>query len=113
WGWPVWKSLPLAGLFLVIDLAFFAANSAKFFHGGWVPIVMGAATFTVMTTWKTGRKHLATAIKSAILPLDVFLEDVKRTKPHRVRGTAVFMASSPEGTPPILLHHVKHNQVLH
>ncbi|WP_433934799.1 potassium transporter Kup [Sorangium cellulosum] len=113
WGWPVWKSLPLAGLFLVIDLAFFAANSAKFFHGGWVPIVMGAATFTVMTTWKTGRKHLAAAIKSAILPLDVFLEDVKRTKPHRVRGTAVFMASSPEGTPPILLHHVKHNQVLH
>ncbi|WP_081426535.1 potassium transporter Kup [Sorangium cellulosum] len=113
WGWPLWKSLPLAGLFLVIDLAFFAANSAKFFHGGWVPIVMGAATFTVMTTWKTGRKHLATAIKSAILPLDVFLEDVKRTKPHRVRGTAVFMASSPEGTPPILLHHVKHNQVLH
>ncbi|WP_434046343.1 MULTISPECIES: potassium transporter Kup [Sorangium] len=113
WGWPLWKSLPLAGLFLVIDLAFFAANSAKFFHGGWVPIVMGAATFTVMTTWKTGRKHLAAAIKSAILPLDVFLEDVKRTKPHRVRGTAVFMASSPEGTPPILLHHVKHNQVLH
>ncbi|XXY47054.1 potassium transporter Kup [Sorangium sp. So ce269] len=113
WGWPVWKSLPLAGLFLVLDLAFFAANSAKFFHGGWVPIVMGAATFTVMTTWKTGRKHLAAAIKSAILPLDMFLEDVKRTKPHRVRGTAVFMASSPEGTPPILLHHVKHNQVLH
>ncbi|XXR40535.1 potassium transporter Kup [Sorangium sp. So ce375] len=113
WGWPVWKSLPLAGLFLVIDLAFFAANSAKFFHGGWVPIVMGAATFTVMTTWKTGRKHLAAAIKSAILPLDMFLEDVKRMKPHRVRGTAVFMASSPEGTPPILLHHVKHNQVLH
>ncbi|XXS00291.1 potassium transporter Kup [Sorangium sp. So ce426] len=113
WGWPVWKSLPLAGLFLVIDLAFFAANSAKFFHGGWVPIVMGAAIFTVMTTWKTGRKHLAEAIKSAILPLDMFLEDVKRVKPHRVRGTAVFMASSPEGTPPILLHHVKHNQVLH
>ncbi|XXR60468.1 potassium transporter Kup [Sorangium sp. So ce385] len=113
WGWPVWKSLPLAGLFLVIDLAFFAANSAKFFHGGWVPIVMGAAIFTVMTTWKTGRKLLAAAIKSAILPLDTFLEDVKRTKPHRVRGTAVFMASSPEGTPPILLHHVKHNQVLH
>ncbi len=113
WGWPVWKSLPLAGLFLVIDLAFFAANSAKFFHGGWVPIVMGAAIFTVMTTWKTGRKHLAAAIKSVILPLDTFLEDVKRVKPHRVRGTAVFMASSPEGTPPILLHHVKHNQVLH
>ncbi|MGK4006620.1 potassium transporter Kup [Sorangium sp. So ce1036] len=113
WGWPAWRSLPLAGLFLTVDLAFFAANSAKLFHGGWVPIVMGAATFTVMTTWKTGRRYLAEAIKSAILPLDLFLEDVKRMRPHRVRGTAVFMASNPEGTPPILLHHVKHNQALH
>lgn len=113
WGWPAWKSLPLAGLFLTIDLAFFAANSAKFLHGGWVPIAMGAAIFTVMTTWKTGRRYLAEAIRSAILPLDVFLEDVRRMRPHRVRGTAVFMASNPEGTPPILLHHVKHNQVLH
>ncbi|AUX21123.1 potassium transporter Kup [Sorangium cellulosum] len=113
WGWPAWRSLPLAGLFLTVDLAFFAANSAKLLHGGWVPIVMGAATFTVMTTWKTGRRYLAEAIKPAILPLDLFLEDVKRMKPHRVRGTAVFMASNPEGTPPILLHHVKHNQALH
>jgi KUP system potassium uptake protein len=113
WGWSRWKALPLAGLFLSFDLAFFAANSAKFFHGGWVPIAMAAGIFTVMTTWKTGRKHLAAAIQSVILPLDLFLEDVKRMNLHRVRGTAVFMASSPEGTPPILLHHVKHNQVLH
>ncbi len=48
-----------------------------------------------------------------MLPLDMFLEDLKHVKPHRVRGTAVFMASNPEGAPPILLHHVKHNQVLH
>jgi KUP system potassium uptake protein len=113
WGWPLWKALPLAGLFLSFDLAFFGANTAKFFHGGWVPLAMGAAIFTVMTTWKTGRKHLAVAIKSSILPLEMFLEDVKNTAPHRVRGTAVFMASNPDGTPPVLLHHFKHNQVLH
>jgi KUP system potassium uptake protein len=43
----------------------------------------------------------------------MFLEDIKSVSPHRVRGTAVFMASNPEGTPPALLHHFRHNQVLH
>jgi KUP system potassium uptake protein len=66
-----------------------------------------------MTTWKTGRRDLAEAIRSAILPLETLLADVEATKPPRVKGTAVFMASSPTGTPPILLHHFKHNQVLH
>ena len=113
WGWPVWKAAPLVGLFLMIDIAFFLANTAKFFHGGWVPIAIALGIFTVMTTWKTGRKHLAVAIKSSLLPLQLFLDDVKNTAPHRVRGTAVFMASNPEGTPPVLLHHFKHNQVLH
>ena len=47
------------------------------------------------------------------MPLEQFLEDVAAQKPFRVRGTAVFMASNPHGTPPVLLHHFKHNQVLH
>src|SRR5262245_44466331 len=113
WGWPIWKALPLVGAFLFIDLAFFAANSAKFLDGGYFPIVLAAAIFTVMTTWKTGRRHLATAFKQAMLPLQTFLQDVAETKPHRVKGTAVFMASSSDGTPPVLLHHFKHNQVFH
>jgi len=113
WGWPVWKAAPLAALFLAFDLPFFFANWAKFIHGGWVPVAISLATFTVMTTWKTGRKHLAAQFRAALLPLHTFLEDVQNTAPHRVRGTAVFMASNPEGTPPALLHHFKHNQVLH
>lgn len=113
WGWPVWKALPLAALFMVFDLAFFGANAAKFFDGGWFPLAMALGIFTVMTTWKRGRRDLATIIKQNILPLETFLEDVERTSPHRVKGTAVFMASSPTGTPPVLLHHFKHNQVLH
>src|SRR5262249_7091059 len=75
WGWPLWKALPLAALFLFVDLSFFTANSAKFFDGGWVPIAMAAALFTVMTTWKTGRRHLAIAFKEGMLPLQTFLED--------------------------------------
>jgi KUP system potassium uptake protein len=74
---------------------------------------MGGLIFTVMTTWKTGRRLLGEAFKANILPLETFLADVEQTKPHRVRGTAVFMASNPQGTPPVLLHHFKHNQMLH
>src|SRR6185503_6255793 len=48
-----------------------------------------------------------------MLPLDMFLEDVAQVKPPRVNGTAVFMAANPKGTPIVLLHHFKHNQVLH
>jgi KUP system potassium uptake protein len=113
WHWPLWKALPPVALFLGIDLAFFGANAAKFFHGGWFPIAMGAVIFTVMTTWKTGRRLLGEAFKANLLPIDTFLLDVEQTKPHRVSGAAVFMASNPNGTPPALLHHFKHNKVLH
>ncbi len=113
WGWPLWKALPPVVVFLAIDLSFFTANAAKFFHGGWFPVALAFVIFTIMTTWKSGRKILAEAFKEGVLPLENFLEDVERSKPHRVRGTAVFMASNPRGTPPVLLHHFKHNQVLH
>ncbi|UQA55584.1 potassium transporter Kup [Polyangium aurulentum] len=113
WGWPLWKALPPVLVFLGIDLAFFGANAAKFFHGGWFPIAMAAGIFAVMTTWKTGRRILAEAFRDRIRPLKEFLDEVAARNPHRVEGTAVFMASNPEGTPPVLLHHFKHNRVLH
>ena len=113
WGWPVWKALPLAAAFLAVDLAFFGSTAVKFMEGGWFPVLLATGIFVVMTTWNTGRRHLAKVLAAAMLPLEVFLADVKETKPWRVKGTAVFMASNPNGVPAILLHHFKHNQVLH
>jgi KUP system potassium uptake protein len=113
WGWSLAKAGSLALLFLTFDLSFFLACSAKFANGGWVPVLLALATFTVMQTWKRGRDLLAARIGAASLPLELFLEDVARTKPHRVAGTAVVMSSIRRGTPNVLLHHFKHNQVLH
>jgi KUP system potassium uptake protein len=113
WGWSWAKATPLVALFLAFDLPFFSANVLKFFDGGWFPIFVALGMFALMTTWKRGRAELATRFNQSMMPLAALLEDLEATKPHRVRGTAVFMSGNPEGTPPVLLHHLKHNQVLH
>jgi KUP system potassium uptake protein len=113
WGWGFWPSAMLVGLFLSIDLSFFSANLHKLSSGGWVPLAIGAVVFTVMTTWRQGRKLLAQSFLAQTLPLDLFMEDIATMKPHRVQGTAVFMTSNPNGAPPVLLHHFKHNKTLH
>ncbi len=113
WGWPVAATIALATLFLSIELPFLSANLPKIAHGGWVPIAVGTVFFVIMTTWKRGRHELHLKIQEAGFPLEIFLADIERRKPHRVQGTAVVMASSLGGTPAILLHHFKHNKVLH
>ncbi len=115
WKWPLWKAVPLLLVFIFFDVGYFAANAAKLRDGpgGWAPLIMGTVVFTVMTTWKTGRAALYNFIKEAALPLQSFLDDLAERGLHRVKGTAVFMSSNPDATPPVLLHHVKHNKVLH
>lgn len=111
WHWPLSKALGLLCLFLSIDLAFFGANAAKFVHGGWIPIVVAAGVFALMTTWERGRATLQRMIVASTMT-DLFLEDIKRVQPYRVNGTAVFMTQNPD-VPPVLLHYFKHNKVLH
>jgi KUP system potassium uptake protein len=113
WRWSVLVAGPLVAMFLSVDLAFFSANLAKLASGGWVPLAIGSVVFTIMTTWRRGRTLLAKRFVSQTLPLDVFMADVAETKPPRVSGTAIFMTSNPDGAPPVLLHHFKHNKLLH
>ncbi len=113
WGWPLWRVLGLAGFFFSFDLAFMGANILKIEQGGWVPLAIAAGVGVLMTTWKRGRLILAAVIRENTLPMDLFLVDVSRRKPHRVPGTAVFLTSDSSGAPPVLLHHLKHNKVLH
>jgi KUP system potassium uptake protein len=113
WHWPKWKALPLVSMFLVFDLAFFGANLIKFFEGGWFPVGLATVIFLVMTTWKKGRALLARNLADKLLPINMFLDDLRTLKPPRVPGTAIFMSSNPNGVPVVLLHHWKHNQVLH
>jgi KUP system potassium uptake protein len=113
WGWRRTTAALLVGLFLCIDIPLFSANLEKLGAGGWFPLAIGLLVFTIMTTWQRGRAELAAKFKEGTLPEELFLEDIKANPPTRVRGTAVFMTSTAGGIPPVLLHHLKHNKVLH
>jgi KUP system potassium uptake protein len=113
WGWNLSVALALAGFFLVIDLAFFGANVIKIPAGGWFPLVVGALIFLLMTTWKKGRRILASRMLSLAIPIEDFLRDIAGNPPVRVPGTAVFMNGTGTGTPPALEHNLEHNKVLH
>jgi KUP system potassium uptake protein len=114
WKWPLWLAGGATALFLGADLTFFASNLSKVWHGGWFPLLLGAIIYTLMATWKQGRRMLADAIRAVTLPLDTFMKSLSQGhQPVRVPGTAIFMTSNPKGTPIVLLHHYKHNKVLH
>jgi len=113
WRWSRALAWPVTALFLGVDLSFFLANLVKIEEGGWFPLAAAAVVFSLMSTWKRGRDALAAQLQAAGLPLDLFLPDLERRPPHRIPGTAIFMTSNPVGVPPVLLHHLKHNKVLH
>ena len=113
WQWDISSAVLVTGFFLLIDLAFFSANTAKILHGGWVPIAMGAVVFLFMTTWLRGRVVLSELMISRAMPMEDFLKKIEQENPPRVKGTAVFMTPNRDVAPSVLLHHYKHNKVLH
>jgi len=113
WKWSLWRAVPLVGTFLAFDLAYFSTNLLKFFQGGWFPLAVAVMVMLAMTAWRDGRYQLGNKLMKSRFPIDLFLEDLKFHSLQRVKGAAVFLTVSAEGTPPALLHHVKHNHVLH
>jgi len=113
WHWPVLAVSGVTAVFLTVDLTFFAANLLKVFQGGWLPLLIGGFIFTLMTTWKTGRRIVAERLTARAIPIDHFMSVVVESPPYRVPGTAVFMTAQPRGTPPALAHNLRHNKVMH
>ena len=113
WRFPLWLAVPMLLGFLVVDSLFFAANAPKIFEGGAFPMLAGIALFTLMTTWKRGKQVVLKRLDETTLPLGTFIESCRHQPPHRVSGTAVFMASRSDAVPHALLHNLLHNQVLH
>jgi len=111
WGWlPAGVFL---ALFLVVDVAFFSANTVKIMDGGWFPLAMGVAIFALLSTWKRGRSLLNEKNKKDSMPLEAFLDSLAYGGPHRVPGTSVFLTANPYRVPRAMLHNLFHNKVLH
>ena len=116
WALHKWR-LPVAmtvmGFFLLIDLAFLAANAPKILHGGWFPLVIGLVVFTLLATWKQGRKLLFERMQSDDIDVTTFIEGIAAFSHARVAGTAIFLHATGKGVPHALLHNLSHNKVLH
>jgi KUP system potassium uptake protein len=113
WGVSRAIAVPLLTALLVVDTAYLAGNLVKVDDGGWLPLLIAASIFTLMTTWKRGREILAEKMQASSLRLDDLLEGFGRNAPVRVPGTAIFMTGNPDVVPTALLHNIKHNRVLH
>lgn len=113
WNWNPWAIATFVTALLVVDLAFWGANVIKIPQGGWFPLVVALLIFTMMTTWKKGRRLVAERLEVGSLPVELLVADIRESHPTHVAGTAIFMHKDPTGTPPALLHNLKHNRVLH
>jgi KUP system potassium uptake protein len=113
WKYPLWLCIAATGTFFLVDFTFWASNLLKLGQGGWFPVLIGAAMFTLMMTWKQGRELLNEKLKADSIDLRSFLEAVFVNPPTRVEGSAVFLTAEPGAVPNALLHNLKHNKVLH
>jgi KUP system potassium uptake protein len=113
WSWPVWAAGAAAGLFVIIDGAFLAANLAKVMQGGWVPVLLALLVYGVMWIWHRGAVEVQRSVEANLTPLSSLLEKLHGGKVARVPGTAVFFTRVKDQTPPVLAFHVRQNKALH
>jgi KUP system potassium uptake protein len=113
WGWSRWKAGALLALFLSFDVPFLVANLFKFFDGGYVPMLIGAALIARMLIWSHGRTALLETYASRFSTFDKARAQVDRWLVTRVPGVALFFSPSPDYVPPILVHHVARSRSLH
>ncbi len=112
WHWRWYYTVPLLAVLFAVDAAYFASNLTKVPDGGWVPLLIGAFIFMLLTTWARGRTLMRERMAESAMPITVFTQSASNSA-HRVPGTAIFMASTDKGVPSALLHNIKHNKILH
>ena len=112
WNWPKWRVWLVTGTFLIIDGAYLSSNLIKVPEGGWLPLLVAAIIFLLLTTWAKGRELMIARLREAAMPIKVFIQSAASSA-TRVPGTAVFMTSAADGVPHALLHNLKHNKVIH
>ena len=115
WGWPLLAGARADGAVPAASTSPSSApTSSRSRQGGWFPLAVGARRLHADDDLEAGPARLAgdrAREHAAHGPVP------RRRRRAGSRpgcpGTAVFMTSDTGGAPPVLLHHLKHNKVLH
>ena len=113
WRWGVIRAGGIAGAFIIVDMAFFAANFSKIASGGYVPLILAGLAYGIMLIWHRGACAVSARLQEAVVPIGAFMADVAQRQIPRVPGTAVFLTRTKEEVPPVMVWHLSHNRALH
>jgi KUP system potassium uptake protein len=113
WGWSFLRAGGIAGVFIIIDMAFFAANFSKIASGGYVPLLLAGIAYGIMVVWHRGAKAVSARLQEGLVPIGAFMADISRRQIPRVPGTAVFLTRTDQDVPPVMVWHLNHNRALH
>jgi KUP system potassium uptake protein len=113
WRYPLPVAATATVCFLVLDAVLVVSCAIKFVEGGWFPLAVGLAMFTLMSTWKRGRELLIAHIRQDDMPLEPFVQSLSTESIPRPPRTAVYAVANPDTVPQALMHNLKHNMVLH
>jgi KUP system potassium uptake protein len=113
WRWKLALAVPLIAVFATIDSGFLAANSLKIVEGGWFPLTIGTAIAFLMWCWRRGTSELRIRLQDMSMPLPAFLKLLDEQAISRPSGTGVWLTKVSHSVSPMLLHHIRHNAVLH
>jgi KUP system potassium uptake protein len=113
WNWRKFVAIPVASIFLVIDVSFFSANMLKILQGGWYPLVIAGLVYMVMSTWLMGKEVIGKQLKEYVQPLKGFVSNLDLRKVHKISGTAIYLTKNPFSTPPAFLYLLKHMGIIH
>jgi KUP system potassium uptake protein len=113
WHWSLVAAGAVAGVFLVVDAGFVAANFMKIAEGGYVPLVLASLVYGVMWVWHSGAQSVSARIQERLMPIGELLTQIAERQIPRVPGTAVFLTRTQKDAPPVLVWHIKHNRALH
>ena len=113
WRWPLAAAGLVAGIFVIVDAGFVAANLAKVGDGGYVPLILAALVYGTMVVWHLGAQAVALRMQETVMPIATFMAEITERKVPRVPGTAVFLTRTQHDAPPVMVWHLKHNRALH